>query len=279
MSSFISRFGGNMDARASGLKSLNRALDSGYTLNQIRDQTAREGVTFGYRAQDFLNARPSNLFISKYGGDEQSMRMSGLKSIDRALNDGLTLNQIRNMTSSQGVGWGSGAQAYFAARPESAFISQYGGNEATFANSGLEAVNRALAAGLSPQDIEERGKAENISWGERAAAFLNTDRTNRDRITGLSNQLTQQQKANEDLVNKYDGLESQFKADLSKLNDQLYKANNSYNTPSNIGTSAGLGGFSPNSTGTPMSIKQQGTGRFNRDNRRRNTLNITNLNV
>ena len=43
----------------SGLKSLNRALDSGYTLNQIRDQTAREGVTFGYRAQDFLNARPS----------------------------------------------------------------------------------------------------------------------------------------------------------------------------------------------------------------------------
>ena len=29
MSSFISRFGGNMDARASGLKSLNRALDSG----------------------------------------------------------------------------------------------------------------------------------------------------------------------------------------------------------------------------------------------------------
>ena len=57
--------------------------------------------------------------------------------IDRALNDGLTLNQDSSTASSQGVSWGTGAQQLLRTRPESAFISQYGGNEATFANSGI----------------------------------------------------------------------------------------------------------------------------------------------
>ena len=52
MSSFISRYGGNMGARASGLASLQRALADGMTINSVRDLTAREGVTFGQRAQD-----------------------------------------------------------------------------------------------------------------------------------------------------------------------------------------------------------------------------------
>jgi len=297
MSNFIARYGGDMNTRSSGLASLNRALSSGLTLNQIRDQTAREGVNFGTRARQFLDARPSNLFISQYGGDAQGMRNSGLASIRRATEAGMTLNEIRNRASSEGIGWGSGAQAYFAARPESAFISQYGGNEETFMNSGINSVNRALAAGLSPEDIENRGRAENITWGEKAAAFLNSDKLNRDRIGSLTSQLDQQTKANEDLVKKFDGIEAGYKSDLAGLNstisdlqksysdqqasyiEQLRKANNSYNPRTSVGTSAGLGGFSPNSQGTPMSIKQQGTGRFNRDNRRRNTLNITNLNV
>ena len=245
----------------------------------------------------YLNARPSNAFVSMYGGNADTMRNSGLASLRRAADDLGTLNQVRQTASSQGISWGPAAQQFFNTRGEDKFISQYGGNLDTFANSGMASVNRALAAGLSPQDIEQRGIAENISWGTEAANFLNADRTNRERITNLSNQLTQQQQAKEDLVNQFAGIEEGYRSDLAGLNstisdlqssysdqqasyiEQLRKANNSYNPRTSVGTSAGLGGFSPNNQGTPMSIKQQGTGRFNRDNRRRNTLNITNLNV
>ena len=297
MSSFISRFGGNMATRQTGLAALKRAFGSGLTINNVRDQLAREGVTPGPAGMSYLTARSPSAFVSKYGGNTDTMRMSGLNGLKRAAEDLGTLNKVRQAASSQGISWGPAAQQFFQSRGDDKFISQYGGNIETFDSSGMAAVNRALAAGLSPQDISERGVAENITWGPEAANFLKADKDNRDRLTGLSNQLTQQQQANEDLVAKFAGIEDDYKKDLAGLNstisdlqksyadqqskyiDQLQKANNTYNPTTSVGTSAGLGGFSPNSKGTPMSIKQQGTGRFNRDNRRRNTLNINNINV
>jgi len=277
-------------ARGLTIRQMKQFLDG--NMNRLRDNNlpGRGGI------YDQIS-RGANTFVGKYGGNVDTLRNSGMRGINNALAEGMTLNEIRNAARSEGVSWGSGAQQYFSSRPESAFISQYGGNAETFRNSGISAVNRALAAGLSPEDIENRGRAENISWGEKAAAFLNSDKLNRDRIGTLTSQLDQQTRANQDLIKKFDGIEAGYKSDLAGLNstinnlqtsyadqqadyiEQLRKANNSYNPRTSVGTSAGLGGFSPNSQGTPMSIKQQGTGRFNRDNRRRNTLNITNLNV
>ena len=113
-------------------------------------------------------------FIRTYGGNTATMRHSGLAAIRRALDAGLTLNQIRNQASREGVSFGSGAQAYLAARPASSFISQYGGNEETFAHSGLEAVRRAEQAGLSIGDIRRRASQEGISFGTGAQNYFST---------------------------------------------------------------------------------------------------------
>ena len=113
-------------------------------------------------------------FIRTYGGNTATMRHSGLAAIRRALDAGLTLNQIRNQASREGVSFGSGAQEFLSARPSSSFISQYGGNEETFAHSGLEAVRRAEQAGLSISDIRNRASQEGISFGTGAQNYFST---------------------------------------------------------------------------------------------------------
>lgn len=118
MSSFIRNYGGNPAANASGLKSIQRALDAGLTVNQIRDMAAREGVSWGYRAQDFLNARGADKFVSKYGGNEDSMRNAGMQSVNRALAAGLTWQQIEQQARNEGISWGYQAQDFFKQKNE-----------------------------------------------------------------------------------------------------------------------------------------------------------------
>lgn len=52
------------------------------------------------------------------------------------------------------------------------FIETYGGNKETMAHSGLAAVNRARAAGLSDADIIRVGIEQGISWGTKAREAL-----------------------------------------------------------------------------------------------------------
>ena len=116
MSSFISAYGGNMDARATGLQSIRRALDSGLTINQVRDQINREGVSMGPAARDFLNSRPSNSFVAKYGGNYDTMRNSGMQSVNRAMASGLSWEQVQQQAQQQGISWGTRAQDYFTSQ-------------------------------------------------------------------------------------------------------------------------------------------------------------------
>jgi hypothetical protein len=162
--------------RHSGMQGIRNALAAGLTVNQIREQAAREGITFGGDAQAFLADRSPTSFIAQYGGNPYTMANTGQKAIDRALESGLTINQIREQAAKEGLSFGSGAQQYLSARPETSFIAQYGGNEATMRHSGMEAVNRALVAGLTPADIDKRAAAEGISFGTNAAAFLGSQR-------------------------------------------------------------------------------------------------------
>ena len=51
------------------------------------------------------------------------------------------------------------------------FIGQFGGD--TGANSsGLAAVERAIAAGYSPESVQQRGLSEGINWGPRAEDYF-----------------------------------------------------------------------------------------------------------
>lgn len=115
-------------------------------------------------------------FIRKYGGNIQTMRHSGMQGIENALAAGLTINQIRDQAAREGISFGTKAQDFLAARSPTSFIAQYGGNEATMRHSGMEAVSRALAAGLTPADIDKRAAEEGISFGTTAASYLTSQR-------------------------------------------------------------------------------------------------------
>jgi|9_EtaG_2_1085328.scaffolds.fasta_scaffold27150_2 hypothetical protein len=113
MSDFIKRYGGNTDTmKHSGLNAVNKALAAGLTVNQIRNQANDEGISFGYRAQDFLNARSPNLFISQYGGNEETMAHSGMNAVTAAMRGGLTPAQIDQRAKSEGVQFGYRARDF-----------------------------------------------------------------------------------------------------------------------------------------------------------------------
>ena len=108
MSSFIHQFGGDSNINATGLNSIKRAMDSGMRISQIEEQLAREGVSLGPAAQDYMNQN-RNSFIGKYGGSGTS-GASGLASVERALADGMSLDDIKSQQSN----WGPAAQNYFS---------------------------------------------------------------------------------------------------------------------------------------------------------------------
>ena len=109
-----------------------------------------------------------------YGGNKDTMRHSGKKAIEKALAAGLTINQIRDQAAREGVSFGHLGQAILDKNPSNSFIAQFGGNTSTAANSGMQAVSRAMAAGYSPAQIDERATSEGVSFGVGARNFLNT---------------------------------------------------------------------------------------------------------
>ena len=161
--SFIARFGGNAATNQSGLGSLNRALDAGLSARDINAY----GVNFGPAAAAEL-ARLSNTFIGKYGGNHRT-NQAGLGSLDRALNAGMTIQQIQ----SQGINWGQAAQNKIAeltkpkAKPGS-FIDKYGGDPGSNA-TGLESVKRAIDGNnMTINDIYGLSQSEGFSFGPKA---------------------------------------------------------------------------------------------------------------
>ena len=78
------------------------------------------------------------------------------------------------------------------------FIQTYGGNLDTMAHSGLAAVRRAEAAGLSIGQIQNIGRREGINWGNAAEDyFRQKEQTNlitqfTNQITGIQNSMQQQ---------------------------------------------------------------------------------------
>ena len=114
-------------------------------------------------------------FVSQYGGNQETGKHTGMKGINAALAAGMTINEIRSQLAREGVQTGSRATEFLAARPASSFIAQYGGNEDTMGHSGLIALNRAQASGMSLGQIRSQAAAEGIQFGSRAADVLRQD--------------------------------------------------------------------------------------------------------
>ena len=100
---FIRRFGGNSATNQSGMGSLQRALSSGLSAGEILGY----GVNFGPRAASELS-RLKNTFIGQYGGNH-SNNTSGLSSVNRARDAGMSVEQIQNA----GPTFGPAAQQFF----------------------------------------------------------------------------------------------------------------------------------------------------------------------
>ena len=100
---FIRRFGGNSATNQSGMGSLQKALSSGLSAKDILGY----GVNFGPAAAAELG-RLQNTFVGQYGGNH-SNNTSGLSSVHRAMDAGMSVDQIRNA----GPSFGPAAQNYF----------------------------------------------------------------------------------------------------------------------------------------------------------------------
>ena len=174
MASFIETYGGNLGANASGLKAVQRALDAGLTINEIRNQAAREGVSFGYRAQDYLAARPASSFVAQFGGNEETMSNAGLKAIEKAQQAGLSLGDIQSRAQQEGINWGIGAQGLLSSyntqqdisRQQQAFQQQIQQQQAAFQQQLAEQQRQAQEA--------QRQLMINMQRGDRAPAAVKT---------------------------------------------------------------------------------------------------------
>ena len=150
--SFIRTYGGNTDTMAhSGMMGVQAAIDAGLTVRQIQAQAAREGISFGQQARDYLNAR-SNTFIGKYGGNEGTMAHAGLQAVNAASQAGLSYDEMRNQASAEGVTFQSGAQEVFR---------QYDAQQAELQRQ-REAEQRQMER-LKQMEIGQRTQAANTA--------------------------------------------------------------------------------------------------------------------
>ena len=74
--------------------------------------TVKEPVA-GYSPTELDTGPDPNNFISRFGGNKETMAHSGLKAVKAAEAAGLSISEIQRMGREQGISFGSGAQEYF----------------------------------------------------------------------------------------------------------------------------------------------------------------------
>lgn len=163
--SFINTYGGNTDTMAhSGKAAVDRAIAAGMTISQIEAQAAREGISFGHKARDYIDARKGT-FIGKYGGNEGTMAHAGLQAVSAARQAGLSYDEMQKQAATEGVQWGSGAQSMFDQQRmmgdmQSKFESQMAGLQARMQSQqasydkNLQSMQNTLMATMQPNNRE-----------------------------------------------------------------------------------------------------------------------------
>ena len=157
---FIGKYGGNHRTNQAGLGSLDRAIASGMTIQQLQ----QENINWGAAAKDklFPTNPQANKFIQKFGGTEETGQ-SGLGSLNRGLQAGLTYDKIAEM----GINFGPKATDVLDRGAGSGFIGKYGGDIDLNA-TGLSSVLRAQNDGMSTKDIA----SQDLNFGPEALKYL-----------------------------------------------------------------------------------------------------------
>ena len=116
-------------------------------------------------------------FIKRYVNSGSTTHV-GLEAVKRAEAEGKTLQDIRNASRNQGFTLAEGANKYIdqqlsnttaTALPD--FISKYV-NSGSTTHAGLTAVEKAVADGMSIDDIQKASLAQNFQFATKARSYL-----------------------------------------------------------------------------------------------------------
>jgi|14_taG_2_1085336.scaffolds.fasta_scaffold26878_2 hypothetical protein len=90
-------------------------------------------------------------FITRFGGNTETMAHSGLAAVRKAEDAGYSIGQIQQMGIDQGISFGSGAQTYFNQQRQKSFDDQ------------LAAIQRQSAANLKQLTIDQNTRLDKMA--------------------------------------------------------------------------------------------------------------------
>ena len=179
LSSFIGELGTGGSIGAMGV---GKAMEYGYTPEQILSKARAEKLTFGAEAARGLGI---NTDVTSYTGAGSTAGALGQASIERMRASGLSDEAIKSLAQQQGLKFGesaaknlgiSAAQTYQPPAPAAPSIVSYASESAQQASPGaigLAGIQRAAAAqGISTTEAARRAVAQGTKLGEAARALL-----------------------------------------------------------------------------------------------------------
>jgi hypothetical protein len=164
LTSFIDEMG-DPSKGVIGAMGVGRALEHGYTKEDVIKKAALEGVGFGEQAAKSLGLSD----LSQYQGSGATSGTIGLTALSGARRAGLSDELIKDLAKQQGLNFGEGAASQLGVPTD---LSQYQGPGATSGTIGLTALSGARRAGLSDELIKDLAKQQGLNFGEGAASQL-----------------------------------------------------------------------------------------------------------
>jgi len=179
LSSFIGKGG---TGGAIGAMGVGRAMEFGYTPEEILSKARAENLTFGEQAARSLGISTD---LKGYTGEGATAGALGQAAVERMRAGGLSDVAIRSLAQQQGLKFGESAAKNLGVsaaktyqRPASAApaIASYAASPSqggTAGAIGLAGIQRAAAAqGITPQQAAQRALAQGTQLGEAARALL-----------------------------------------------------------------------------------------------------------
>lgn len=104
--------------------------------------------------------------LSQFLGANATPGVLGASAFNRALQSGLSDAQIRSQAAAQGLSIGGGV-----AQPSG--LNQFLGANSAAGTLGIQAFNRAVQSGLTPQQIQSQASAQGLNFGPGVAQQFN----------------------------------------------------------------------------------------------------------
>lgn len=175
-----------------GAMAVGRAQGYGLSNEEILAQAQQEGLKFGEQAARGLGIETD---LSSYTGLDATKGAVGMSAVTRAQERGLSNEAIKALAQQQGLKFGAeaaktlgvgAAQTYKKPAPAAqpwtgraasnynpqGSLSSYVGSAGTAGAMGASAVGRAMAAGMSADQIKAQAAAQGLSFGPAAIGML-----------------------------------------------------------------------------------------------------------